>query len=276
MEERRRLKKRTGIAALVAVFGLLLLLPQQSMAAVVWSDDFSGGFSAWTVAEGDWRVTDGYLESYYVSSVDSQIWHASNQTVGTWSFDVLVFDMSSDSRLEVDYMFMVNGTGPPSDYYGYGIRFSGRGTVYLVRQAGGFNSQVSLRFIVNEDILGTWTHVDVTRNATGTFNVFLNATSTTMQPNITATDTTYNYSERFVVYGTTTCRLDDVSVNSEILITEPEPEPTTTTGEESTSSTTSGSNTGTDTGSGNITLIIAGAGVGVVVLVVAVVLIKRR
>jgi hypothetical protein len=281
VEEKQNLKKRGWIAALLAVFGLLLLLPQPSTAVVVWSDDFSGGFSEWTVEEGDFRVTDGYLESYFVASTDSLIWHESNQTLGTWSFDVFVKDMSSDSRFENDYMFMVNGSSSPiTSYYGYGLRFAGEGSVYLVRQSGGFNTQASLRFIMSPDILYTWLHVDITRSPTGTFNVFLNASSTSVEPNITVTDTTYDYSEQFVVYGVSSgncnLRFDNVTVNNEILITEPET--TSTTSEETTSSTSSSTGTGTGTGSGggDMTLIIAGVGGGVVVLLVAVVLLKRR
>jgi len=249
------------------------------MAAVVWNEDFGSGFSNWTVEEGDWRVTDGYLESYFVDSTDSLIWHSSSQTVGTWSFDAYVVDMSIDNRFENDYMFMINETESTSNYYGYGIRFSGDGGVYLVRQSGGFTSQTSLRFIINEDLVLTWVHVDVTRSATGTFNVFLNADSTTAQPNITVTDTTYDYSEKFIVYGVsngaTNCKFDNVSVNSEILISAPEQ--TTTTTEETSSTATSGTDTGTDTGAGfDMTLVIAGTGVAAVVVIAVVVIVKRR
>jgi len=258
------------------IIGLIFLLTliSSSTAAVVWSDNFDdGNYNGWTVATGDWRVTDGYLESYYVDTALARMWHPSTVVEGTWSFDVH-FETTSET-LEADYMFMVNGSEGPDDYYGYGLRLSGS-SFYFVRQSGGFNTLVSLAFTIVEDIVDTWTHVDITRNSASEFNVFFNETSSEAEPVLSVTDTTYDYSERFVVnaIGIGICMVDNITVNDQILITPPEPTPTTTTPTETPSETpTTGDGTPPPIDS---TLLIVGGGVAAVVIIGAVVCLKRR
>lgn len=261
----------TGL--LIGLVFILSLFPQ-STAAIIWSDDFETGFDGWNVVIGDWRVVNGYFELYYVTQIYGTVWHASSVVEGTWSFDVC--HSTTLSQYEVNYMFMLNGTEVPADYYGYGIRISGS-SVYFVRQSGGFNSLAALSFVIWEDTVGTWTHIDVTRNSAGEFNVFFNVTPGTTEAiaNMSVTDTNYDYSEKFLIQATgiPTARIDNITVYDEIMIDAIDSTPTTTT--------TPTTNETPTTGNGNpppsdYTLLIVGGGVAAVVIIGVVVCLKRR
>ena len=273
------MKKRGWATALFALFGFLLLLPQPSTAAVVWSEDFSGGLGEWSIGYGNWEVVDGYLR--HDGSMEpylADITHNSSQTIGTWSFDAKLH--TSMEGFRATYLFMVNGT--TDDYYGYGIRLAVT-AVHLVRQSGGDGSAVSLGFAIVEDLGGNWVHIDVTRDIQGKICVFIDAQSDIVDANITSMDQTYTESEYFAVhsYSAYAASLDNVVVDDEILISEPETTSTSETTSDATSETvsTSDDTSSTDGTSGSapdLTLVLAGAGVGVVVLVVAIVFVKRR
>jgi len=254
------------------LFGLIFVftLFTQSAAAVVWSDNFDdGNYNGWTVIEGHWQVTDGYLEDYYVDEFIYMIWHDSSQVVGTWSFDLYQSGTGDNARSIC--LFMANETDD-YNYYGYGLRIT-ETSVLLMKQEGQRITAETLSFVVFEDFLNTWTHFDVTRNSTGGLHVYVNATSTTTEPDITVVDTEYSYSERFVWYALGIfVHIDNITVDNEILITPPEP--TTTTTETTTTSdttTTDGTALPIDT-----TLLIAGAGVVGVIIIAAVVFTRRR
>jgi hypothetical protein len=168
--------------------------------------------------------------------------------------------------------YLANETVIENDYEGYGIRFRGN-TVFLIKQTGPFQSTVSLGFMMFEHLSGTWIHVDVTRNPSGEMFVYLNATSTIVEPDISFVDTAFSYSETFVAFGLgyDMMRFDNVSVNSEILITPPETTTTTTGG--TPTSTTDGETTPSPI---NTMMLLAGVGVAGVVIIVAVVWMKKH
>jgi hypothetical protein len=270
------MRRREGIAVLLAVLGLVLLLPQQSTAAVVWTEDFSSGFSDWTIGYGNWEVINGYLRHNtdtepYAASISRE----SNQTVGTWSFDAKIHSSTTDWH--AIYLFMANGS--VDDYYGYGIRMS-VSSLFLIRQSGGTLSAASLGFLVIENLASMWFHLDVTRNATGTLKVWVDAHSDEAPANITFTDNTYTESTHFVVrsLGSYMANIDNITVNDQFLINEPETEPTTTT-TTSTATTTTSTTTPANGGGGQppiSPLLLAAGGGAVVVLLVVVIVLKRR
>ena len=252
---------------------VLSLLPQ-SAAAEVWSDDFDDyTINGWTVTDGEWTAADQALESVtdYDWRTVSTIWHESNTTTGTWSFDYKVYGTSD--YVYTTILFMVNGTDPPIDYYGYGIRIRAT-SVCLGKQFGQRWNFVAFAEGVAEfdDLCGTWTHFDITRDSAGTFNVYINATSLTDEPAITMVNTEYDYSERFAIYhaGQIDACIDNLVVNDAIDFTYTPP--TTPTSPTETTPTTSDS---PPPQSMDATLLIAGAG-AVVVIVVAVVFLKKR
>ena len=261
------------------LFGLIFVcsLFPQSAAAVVWSDDFDdGNYDGWVVEIGDFLVTDGELLSESGVTV-RMLSHASSQTVGTWSVD---YWHPTHSRIHTyNFIFIASGDATPSPAFsGYAIRIT-ECTVFLIRYDEG--TSVSLAFTIFGIFYETWTHYDITCNTTGGFHVYANATSTTAEPDLVIVDTTYDISDKFIIregnYGNTfpVSRIDNISVNDEILITPPEP--TTTTTETTTTETTT-TETTTD---GTVlpidtTLLIAGAGVVGVIIIAAVVFTRRR
>ncbi|MHA2320447.1 MAG: hypothetical protein ACXACG_02220 [Candidatus Thorarchaeota archaeon] len=254
----------TGILiGLVFVFSLL----PQSAATIVWSDNFDdGNFDGWTVTEGSCDASSEYLVGVYNGELRHKIWYPSSQIVGTWSFDVYPGDQRPEQgggTIEVE--FMGNGTDrymlsirPSNDYDALHVYFK--------------NNNFPLGYVEIEGGLDTWTHYDVTRNSTGGLSLYVNATSTTDEPVLTAADTMYSYSDRFTVifHYREDSRIDNVVVDDEILF----PYDTTTSQSENTTTTTT--TNGGATFPIDTTLLIAGAGVAGVVIIAAVVCMRRR
>jgi len=255
-----KLLKCTGLViGLIFVFSLF----SQSAAAVVWSDNFDdGNYDGWTVTEGAFDVIDGCLVQVSDGDLGHSIWHESSQVVGTWSLDVF-FGKDIPDTLglpSTSIEFMGNGTDSYTVSIGdLGIKFSIRGYPLSYVEIGNYTH--------------TWTHIDITRNSTGGFHVYVNATSTTAEPILTVVDTTYSYSERFVIgigYQDE-ARIDNIVVDDEILIRPPAPTTPDTTTPPDTTTTNGGITLPMDT-----VLLITGAGVAGIVIVAAVVFMRRR
>ncbi|MGY5879916.1 MAG: hypothetical protein RTV31_06675 [Candidatus Thorarchaeota archaeon] len=116
---------------------------------------------------------------------------------------------------------------------------------------------------------------NITRSLAGELNLFINATSTTADPDISVIDTEYSYSERFVIHNTIVDNyFDNIRVDDEILISTitSTPTPTETTTTTDTTTTTNGGATSLiDT-----TLLIIVVGIAGVVIVALVVYMRRR
>ncbi len=251
---------------LIGLVFVFTLIPQ-SAAAVVWEDNFDdGNYDGWTIADGNWNVENGYLVADLTSKIRCEIWHPSSQVVGTWSFDVF----AGPEGGFVDICFMQNGT----ESYTVSIRQSSDPV------EAGIYFEVGSLALAHYELIGfeeTWTHYDITRNSTGGFHVYLNATSSIEEPIIEVVNMVYSSSERLLLvnHNYDGSRFDNITVNDEILITPPEPTtptPTTTSPTDTTPTTT----TGGSTLPLDMTLLIAGAGVAVVVIVAAVVFMRRR
>jgi hypothetical protein len=261
---------------LIGLIGLLFFASvNPAVATEIWSDDFETGMDGWTITTGDFNVVDGHLETHY-ESFDvhmCRIWHESNVTVGTWSFDVLY----PHSNPEPVILFMANGTDPigaqEDDYQGYGIRIADD-NLYLLKQDGDWDRGTQLLAPAElGDWIGTWTHFDITRNSTGGINIYVNATSSVAEPDISFVHTEFTYSERFVIdshFGNT--MFDNIVVDDEILITPPEPTTPTPTSPTSPTSPTDG----TIPPPMDVTTMLIVAGGGIAVVVVIVVIVKMR
>ena len=258
------------VIPLLVCFLFAVSVIQPVAATVVWSDNFNDGdYNGWTVEESAWLIDNFALQHDGTVLVRGIIWHPSSQVVGTWSFDIsheAIVTGDNYHRLFVN--FMINETS------GYGIRISEMG-VYFQRIDDGVPS--ALNFTVVDDLLHTWTHYDVTRDATGKFHVFVNATSTTAVPDISVTDTTYTLSEKFEIIDEASFlhssgvsfTIDNITVDDEIKITPPEP-------------TTTPTDTEAPTGPGDgepfplDPMLLAVVGGVIVVLLVIVLMMKRR
>ncbi|MHA2159253.1 MAG: hypothetical protein ACXABE_10180 [Candidatus Thorarchaeota archaeon] len=245
----------TGL--LIGLIFVFSLLPQ-STAAVVWEDNFDdGNYDDWTVSQGSWNASNGYLEAVYGTDLLHEIWHNSSQIEGTWSFDIfLVYDSNDYGSIYFD--FIVNGTSE------YSFRVSCDEGNPVVALIGGVTLESAGLAVGNQ----TWTHFDITRNSTGGMNVYVNKTGPVAEPILTAIDTTHSISERFEIastYSVEGSRVDNIVVKDTIDIIPPDS--TTPTG------TTSN---GTTPPPLDTTLPIVIAGVVGVVIIAAVVLMRRR
>jgi pectate lyase len=241
------------------------------VAAEVWSDNFDdGNYDGWTVTTGEWDATTNALETYYATtSVHMcRIWHESNVTVGTWSFDVFY----PHSNPEPVILFMANGTDPvgaqEDDYQGYGLRISDD-NIFLLIQDGDWDRGTQLLASAEVgDWVGTWTSFDITRDSDGVIKVYVNATSNVAVADISHSPLTeFSYSERFVIdshFGDTT--FDNIVVSDTIDITEPVTGTTSTT-----TTTTTTTIDGTTPPLDMTMLIIAGGGIAVVAVIIVIV-----
>lgn len=266
---------------ILKIMGLLVCLVfasfPHSEAVVDWSDDFNdGNYDGWTVEEGDWDASTGVLIGYVPPWV-TKIWCPSTQVEGTWSFDHYnVADPPPDKTFTYDVHFMANGSAasPGCNISGYGFRIKEL-SVYLIRWDS--YKPVILRVNIVEGIRHNWNHYDITRNSTtGEMNVFVNGTHV-----LQATDTTYNYSEKFMIHLEARWTLnhydaiDNIAVDDEII---PEVEHTTTTTTEPDTPTP----TETPTEPNPIEpltldpMILAIGGGAICILAVVVVIIKRK
>jgi hypothetical protein len=160
---------------------------------------------------------------------------------------------------------MGNGTDATVTYDGYGIRVVEDNVMLLKFNDG---STVPL-FMATIDDMDSWAHVDITRSSsTGEIYVYVNATSSLAEPDISYVDTDYDYSESFVItHNKEGFRFDNIVVNDEILI---DPIILTTSTTTTTNSLFTYPTTTTTTGTGGempTMLIIAGGGIAVVVIV---------
>ncbi len=260
------------IGLLIGLVFVFSLIPH-SAADVVWDDDFNDGdHDGWTEIIGTWDVDpDGlWLENLYVDDIHQRIAHPSSQVVGTWKFDHYHADHHVNEHTTV--WFITNGTDTPDENYGYGLRMR-ESNIYLIKLVGAWEVSYPLSgggYTSDEPYELTWTHYEITRNSTGGFNVYINSTSTSAEPDITAVDETYSYSERFLIdyNGIYSTRIDNITIDNEL-----PPEPTSPT--DTTPTDTTPTNGGT-TLPIDMILLIAGAGVAVVVIVAAVVFMRRR
>ena len=263
------LLKCTGfVIGLIFVFSLF----PQSAAAVDWEDNFDdGNYDGWTVAYGEWRVEweEKWLETYLGAGMIHRISHPSDVVVGTWSFDHY---HGYDAFQEYTTVwFLTNGTDTPDENYGYGLRMR-QNDIYLIRLRGEWDQDMLISGAVytpDEPYDKTWTHYDITRNSTGAFHVYVNATTDVAEPVFTVVDTEYSYSERLIidVRGDVSHCIDNIVVDDNITITPrapTTPTPTATT-------TTEGPTPLMDP-----ILLVAGAGVAGIVIVAAVVFMRRR
>jgi hypothetical protein len=207
---------------------MTLLSASASSETAIWCDDFEDGTcDEWTMVYGSWYVTDGYLRSESETEF-RQIQRDSLQVEGTWSFDVFCESMVSEQELTIMFMAFADF---PHRCFGYGILLSSEG-VHFVKQVGHSASRESLGSVNVSGLADTWTHFDITHNATTQkFNVFINAIGGTAEPEISVEDTHFAVSEIFLVRGVgIDCSLDNITLSKEILIDIPEPErdPTTT------------------------------------------------
>jgi hypothetical protein len=204
---------------------------------VVWSDNFDdGNYDGWTICENpgvessasNWSAANGYLQ---IDQKDSgEITHPSNIAYGTWSFDFKANETEVQLGRGMTMAFISNDINNAtnvvegSDWLCYWLR------IRAIRTSGG-EMAFSLGLFKWYD--GVWTtidasdthlsvadchHIDLTRNATGSFSFYTNG-SLVMQ----GVDTEMTTSELLVISMSDWHMIDNIVVRDDI------PETTTTT-----------------------------------------------
>jgi hypothetical protein len=205
----------------------------------VWSDDFDdGNYDGWTICENpevnppsNWTAADNCLQ---IDQEDSgSIGHPSSEAYGTWSFDIKadenVVESGSGASIAIISNDINNLTSvvESEDWECYWLGFRA-----FVTSEGGRAFSFRLNTWIGGDwdtidssetrvSIGDWHHIDVIRNSTGSFSVYLNG-SLVME----GVHTELTTSELFVVSLNSWVMIDNVVVNNEPI---PPPTPTTPT-----------------------------------------------
>lgn len=241
------MKVGRNYAIIASIFCSILLLiamlvPLKCSATMVWSDNFDdGNYDGWTVTginmtavppvlvDGNYSAEDGLLRA--TGEGEGWIWnlasHPSTVATGTWSFDIdsppteaglthfYVFFMSDDTNFE---------DGIP-DGYAFKVEmvlYQGFRGFELEKYVDGDNTQIA-QYQTGQDVLGGY-HIDITRDSTGLFNVWVNGTH-----RMSAQDDTHSTSDYFRFSTPAGPALDNIEVFDSIEFDPPTTDTTTTT-----------------------------------------------
>ncbi len=258
------------------IFILLMILfysPSTCDATMVWSDNFNdGNHDGWTVTginmtvvpsvlvDGDYSVDDDLLRA--TGEGGGWIWnlasHASTVATGTWSFDIDSPEV--EPGLTHFYVFFMSADTDFVDGIPDGYAFKVEMTLYLgfrgfeLEKFTDGDSQQLAQYQTNQDVLGGY-HIDITRDSSGQFNIWINGTH-----RMATQDQSITSSEYFRFSTPAGPAIDNIEVYDSI---------------EFDTSTTAASTTPTSPGMDlTIPLIVVGIGV-VVVVIIAVIYLKK-
>ena len=269
-----------------------------------WSDDFSDGdYDGWTVMEG--TLIPPYSPRYSMQAGTSHsmnmISHPSNQTIGTWFFEIY-----EDSHFErnVEILFMVNGTNT-ENFKGYSMSISCTPDYHrLWFNRWDYSTHVghSARWLLAYQDIWTsdqphyhgWRSYNITRTDDGTVYILRNdLTILICDPAVVEWefDVLLTHSDKFIARLQSGRAIDTIVVGTDLppIIT-PTTSTTTTTPTDTTETTTTNESltTTTETTStttGDTTLaeppveliqVVTLGGIGATVIVVAVLILRKR
>ncbi|UCE09288.1 MAG: hypothetical protein JSW61_09945 [Candidatus Thorarchaeota archaeon] len=234
-------------------------------ADVVWSDNFNDGdYDGWTIygynftdvpfpvpSYGNFSAADNNLKA--TGPVYNYAARPSTVAYGTWSFSLDVVD--TPMGYLVIFFVVSNFSQFLTGITGYSLIVHMDGDFNLKRHDGMPPIPTIGSYEYPGDLSGLQ-EIDVTRNESGLFRVFINGTL-----RIEVEDSTYTTSEDFCFAAESGPAIDDVVLSDTVDI-----EPTTTT-------TTT---TGTDANGLPLELIVVVIGGAAVVVILVVVLLRRR
>ena len=196
-----------------------LLMPFSSAnARLIWADEFQEDLSdEWTILDGTFTTENHILEpSDPTFELEEHcIQRDSPVAYGSWSFDFYIRRYPGEKSHLVDSRFffiadeMDDNPGSRLPENGYALRiFSDSGigpVVHLFRYSSG------RQFLVGgcTAALDGWNHIEITRNTTGCFELFINGSCW-----IEATDTTHETSTCFAWRPSLYQALDNVTVTA--------------------------------------------------------------
>ena len=236
-----------------------------------WSDDFEDdNYDGWTIIQGDFDVVDGNLVGTTNGPADSHcsIYHESNVSMGTWSFDVYIPLALAAHWIPV--AFMAESPTHLADVY-YVVEFYNT-EMFLSRYNG-----LSQSIVGNYDFPGGTHcglhHISVVRNETNYLYLYHNGTvvieGLSLVPLLE-----WNYFVFYSFLDGAAAWIDNVNV------TEYVEEGTTTTSTDSTTDSTDTSSSSTtddggNGGGGNMTMTYLLVGGGAAIVIIAIVVIVR-
>lgn len=241
---------RMTVVCFTFVIGTMMCLPSGASATtIIWEEDFESGLGNWKISgfrttdntpvPGNFTVTNGVLRITGDENHSNIAEYPSTQATGTWSFDLDVTHTPHDHFYVAFFgeeMENFTGTDDFTPAYGYGIvsvtqPFGVWNEEFVFyKRLGGDTSVITLGRHFPPEIIG-WHHFDITRNAEGEFNVFINGTHVK-----SFQDDTYTTTEVFKFAGGPGPGIDNIVVQDEIVLTPP----TTTSAISTTTTTTSG------------------------------------
>ena len=170
-------------------------------AAVVWNDNFNDAdYNGWTLELGSFNAVDGSLRGVDVTNA---IRHDTATTTGTWSFDVQIVPQSS---AYITLFAQVVSAGIADDCYTIRINQFGIDLRESTDWTNTYLDQASFA-----DPINGWQQLDVTRDGSGQFYVFINGTQ-----RLEGTGTSHDTATYFVLYCTNTAAFDNIVVSDTI------------------------------------------------------------
>ena len=236
----------------------MVSFPIEVKAAVYnWSDNFDdNNYDGWTLDGGTYDASGGMLTATALmpGPAFGNIYHPSNTSMGTWSFDLhVVDDAVNGNHLWIPFMRV--GPGAAFTGYQFAIELLGN-ALYLYKD---INTQIG---VYSMGYMLGYHHITVERNTTDE-NMFYVYHNGTLAIEGFALVVPYDWGY-FSFHATIGSSIDNITV------TEFVEDPTTTTDTDTESTTPEPSTTPTGTGEPldtTMILIIAGGGVAVVVIV---------
>ena len=160
-----------------------------------WSDDFDDGdYEGWTVEWGNWYAENGTLQAIYHPDTTYNgglILYPSTIAYGTWSFDVylernkiIFFGLATTDVVWDEF----------SNSYYFEIKPYAKTEFVLIKCLGDITTNQGLVWYTADSELSGWNHIDVTRDVSGRFSIYLNG-----ELIIYLTDRSLNSSEHFFV-----------------------------------------------------------------------------
>jgi hypothetical protein len=185
---------------------LSLAVTPHTRAATIWSDNFNDfDYAGWSALLGSFTAADGTLRC--TSAELSAIQRASTVHAGTWSFD---FAYVGSIHLSIVF-FAVEEVGDFWGNQGYHLNFNGIG-ITLQRTTDWINTVLDT-YTAPAGLQGRQ-HIDVTRDATGLFRVYVNNTL-----EMEATDTLHNTANFFLIHMFEDEYIDNIEVSDTVDIT---------------------------------------------------------
>ncbi len=223
--------KQKKLVGILLVACLLSLLPMHVVAVgVFWFEDFKdGNYDGWIVTGGTFDASARYLEATELGV--NTIYNKSEVACGIW-----LWDLREDPVQEVDWHIFFIAIGnyisniSALNISGYSIsaEYGITSNLTLYRWDEGASTVLDRDTIPTDEV--KWVNYNISRDSLGHFQVVRIS-----EVLLWETDTTYSYSQNFLIHCEHDCAIDNITI---ISCGYTQPETTTTTTSTTTTTTT--------------------------------------